>query len=93
MSQDSRKDLTGRGAGTNPMNRYDKLHVELDHMEDSAFPDEERPKLKTEYFTVSQKRSLTKIKAQIFRFATRSILIAVASMDVRIVTRGRHTNI
>jgi DNA repair photolyase len=51
MSQDSRKDLTGRGAGTNPVNRYDKLHVELDHMEDSGFPDEERPKLKTEYFT------------------------------------------
>lgn len=48
---DSQKNLVGRGAGTNPTNRFEKLHVELDHWEDAGFPDEERPKLKTEYFT------------------------------------------
>lgn len=52
--KDSQKDLKGRGAGANPVNRYDKLHIELDELEDVGAVDEtgalERPLLRTEFF-------------------------------------------
>ncbi|RYZ66093.1 MAG: PA0069 family radical SAM protein, partial [Proteobacteria bacterium] len=44
-----------RGAGLNPVNRFDKLHIEFERTDDSGFGDEDpralEPKLQTEYFT------------------------------------------
>lgn len=50
MSNDSQKNLNGRGGGINPVNRYDKLHVELEHLEDVGLTEEDRPLLRTEFF-------------------------------------------
>jgi len=51
MSDDSQKNLKGRGAQANPVNRYDKLHVELEHLEDVGLTEDDRPLLRTEFFT------------------------------------------
>ncbi len=60
MSNDSQKNLKGRGANANPVNRFDKLHVELDHLEDIGLTEDDRTALKTEFFTDSSRTIINK---------------------------------
>lgn len=60
MSIDSQKNLKGRGAGANPVNRFDKLHVELEHLEDIGLTEDDRPLLRTEFFTDSTRTIVNK---------------------------------
>ena len=60
MSNDTQKNLKGRGAGANPVNRYDKLHVELEHLEDIGLTEEDRRLLRTEFFTDSSRTIVNK---------------------------------
>lgn len=49
------KDIKGRGASSDPQNRFEKLHLEQDLEDFVNLPEEDKPKLTTQFFYDSSK--------------------------------------